>query len=87
MLPSLPGSIGLWLAAAGAAASCAVWVRVGNFQWRVLAALALGLSAGVLNAALQAQQRLDDGLADAHQDQVSRLVLRVAALPDGDAKR
>ncbi len=87
MLPSLPGSIGLWLAAAGGAVSCAVWVRVGNSQWRVLTALALGLSAGFLNAALQAQQRLDDGLADAHQDQVSRLVLRVAALPDGDAKR
>ncbi|OXC89962.1 hypothetical protein BMR85_012335, partial [Achromobacter sp. KAs 3-5] len=86
MLPSLPGSIGLWLAVAGGAVS-AVWVRVGNSRWRVLAALALGLSAGFLNAALQAQQRLDDGLADAHQDQVSRLVLRVAALPDGDAKR
>ncbi|EHK67558.1 DNA internalization-related competence protein ComEC/Rec2 [Achromobacter arsenitoxydans SY8] len=52
-----------------------------------MAALVLGLSVGVINAALQAQHRLNDALADAHQDQVSRLVVRVAELPDGDAQR
>lgn len=87
MLPSLPDTFVLWLVAAGGAASCFVWARAGNRSCRVVASLGLGLSAGLINATLQAQQRLDDGLADAHQDQVSRLVLRVAALPDGDAKR
>lgn len=87
MLPSLPAPLVLWLTAAVGAASCVSLVRVRNPLVRVLAALALGLSAGLVNAAMQAQYRLDDALADAHQDQVSRLELRVAGLPDGDAKR
>lgn len=53
---------------------------------RPLAALALGACAGLLNAALQAQLRLDDALSDEHQDAVSRLALRVASLPAGDER-
>lgn len=53
---------------------------------RPLAALALGACAGLLNAALQAQLRLDDALSDEHQDAVSRLALRVASLPTGDER-
>ncbi|MEN4918911.1 DNA internalization-related competence protein ComEC/Rec2 [Achromobacter spanius] len=87
MLPALPGPLLLWLLAATAAVGCAAWSRAGHPVVRLLAALTLGFSAGFLNAALQAQHRLDDALADAHQDEVSRLVLRVAELPDGDAQR
>ena len=86
-LPSLPEPLALWLMAALGTVSCAAFGRVSNALVRVLAALALGLSIGLINATLQAQHRLDDALADAHQDQVSRLELRVAGLPDGDAKR
>ena len=53
---------------------------------RIASALALGLCAGTLNACLQAHHRLDDSLADIHQDQVSRLTLRVAELQDGDER-
>lgn len=87
MMPSLPEPLALWLMAATGAASCVALLRVKNPSVRVLAALASGLSIGLINAALQAQHRLDDALADANQDQVSRLELRVAELPDGDAKR
>lgn len=87
MSPSLPGPLVLWLLAAVGAASCAAWARARHPCLRVLAALALGSCAGLGNAALQAQHRLDDALADEHQDQVSRLVVRVVGLPDGDANR
>ena len=55
--------------------------------WKLTAALALGLSIGLLNAGWQAQTRLDDGLSEAHHDQVTRLMLQVTGLPDGDARR
>ncbi|WP_312428375.1 DNA internalization-related competence protein ComEC/Rec2 [Achromobacter sp.] len=87
VLPALPGPVVLWLVAASGAAACAGWSRAGHPVVRILAALALGFCAGFLNAALQAQHRLDDALADAHQDEVSRLTLRVVELPDGDAQR
>lgn len=53
---------------------------------RLLASLTLGLCAGLLNASVLAQFRLDDALSDEHQDAVSRLVVRVAGLPQGDAR-
>lgn len=62
------------------------WVRGRRGASRIFSALVLGLCAGTLDASLQARHRLDDALADAHQDQVSRLILRVAELPDGDER-
>lgn len=61
-------------------------MRLRHAAARILASLALGLCAGLLNASLQAQGRLDDALSDERQDAVSRLVLRVAGMPDGDAR-
>ncbi|QYJ24595.1 DNA internalization-related competence protein ComEC/Rec2 [Achromobacter sp. ES-001] len=69
---------------AGVAAADRLRCRAGSL--RVVCALVLGLCAGTLNACLQAHLRLDDSLADLHQDQVSRLTLRVAELPDGDGR-
>ena len=86
-LPALPGASILLLAVAATAAACAVCMRARHPGLRILAALALGFSAGLLNAAVQAQLRMDDALADMHQDEVSRLVVRVVALPEGDAQR
>lgn len=85
-LAVLPG-VALRLAA-GAACLLLPWAAR---RWRqgaagVLAALAAGLLAGALNATVRAQWRLDDALADEHQDAVARLVLRVAELPDADAR-
>ncbi|PPA73986.1 DNA internalization-related competence protein ComEC/Rec2 [Achromobacter spanius] len=68
----------------GVAAADCLRCRAGSL--RVVCALVLGLCAGTLNACLQAHLRLDDSLADLHQDQVSRLTLRVAELPDGDGR-
>ena len=87
VLPALPGPAALWLVAGAGALSLACGARVSREIVRIAAALALGFSLGFLNAALQAQQRLDNALADVHQDEVSRLVLRVAQLPDGDTQR
>lgn len=87
VLPALAGPAVLWLAAAAGGCAGACGPRARRQAIRILAALALGFSAGFINAALQAQQRLDDALADVHQDAVSRLVLRIAELPDGDAQR
>ncbi|WP_241118424.1 DNA internalization-related competence protein ComEC/Rec2 [Achromobacter xylosoxidans] len=73
---------------AGAACLLLAWAAR---HWRtgaagVLAVLVAGLLAGALNATVRAQWRLDDALADEHQDAVARLVLRVAELPDADAR-
>lgn len=87
VLPALPGPVALWLAAAAGAVVCAELVGLGHHDLRVLAAFAVELSADLINAALQAQHRLNDGLAEAHQDEVFRLVLRVAELRDGHAQR
>ncbi|CAM4052778.1 ComE operon protein 3 [Bordetella tumulicola] len=51
-----------------------------------IAAAVFGIYVGVVSAIWQAQRRLDDGLADRHHDVVSRLVVRIADLPQGDAK-
>ncbi|CAB3875660.1 ComE operon protein 3 [Achromobacter animicus] len=87
ILPALPPAYALWILACGCAG--ALWFTSGATRPLAAtgAAVIAGLLAGVLNAALQAQHRLDDALADVHQDEVSRLVLRVVALPDGDAQR
>ncbi|QVQ27626.1 DNA internalization-related competence protein ComEC/Rec2 [Achromobacter deleyi] len=85
--PALPGPAVLWLAAAAGGVAWVCWTRASHEFTGIPAALALGFSVGFINAALQAQYRLDNALADAHQDEVSRLVLRVAGLPDGDAQR
>lgn len=75
----------LLLLAAGLGVLASVcWARLRQDAVRIAAAMVLGLCAGTLNASLQAGYRLDDALADAHQDQVSRLIVRVAELPDGD---
>ena len=85
-LAVLPG-VALRLVA-GAACLLLPWAAR---RWRkgaagLLAVLAAGLLAGALNATVRAQWRLDDALADEHQDAVARLVLRVAELPDADAR-
>ena len=49
--------------------------------------LALGLSVGAASAVWRAQLRVDDGLAWRHRDQVSRLVVRIADLPQRDDRR
>ena len=87
VLPALPGPTALSLVAASGALGSVALSRVGHPVLRILGALALGCSVGFVNAALQAQHRLADALADADQDEVSRLVLRVAELPNGDAQR
>ncbi|WP_434648421.1 DNA internalization-related competence protein ComEC/Rec2 [Achromobacter piechaudii] len=82
----LPGALGLvGIAIAGVVAG-AGWTRSVGGCCRIVCALMLGLCAGIFNACLQAHLRLDDALVDLHQDQVSRLILRVAELPDGDER-
>ena len=80
----LPGAFVLALVAVAGGIAAAVCMRCQGDFARIASALVLGLCAGTLNACLQAHHRLDDSLADLHQDQVSRLILRVAELPDGD---
>ncbi|WP_438861024.1 DNA internalization-related competence protein ComEC/Rec2 [Achromobacter animicus] len=87
ILPALPPAYALWILACGCAGALLFTAGATRPLTATGAAVMAGLLAGVLNAALQAQHRLDDALADVHQDEVSRLVLRVVALPDGDAQR
>lgn len=82
----LPGAFVLALVAIAGVVAGVLCLRCHSNVARVASALVLGLCAGTLNACLQAQHRLDDALADLHQDQVSRLILRVAELPDGDER-
>ncbi|MGS1010831.1 DNA internalization-related competence protein ComEC/Rec2 [Achromobacter anxifer] len=84
--PRLPGAGATWLLAGACLLALAVGLRPRHRAARVLGNLMLGLCAGLLNASLQAQVRLDDALSDEHQDAVSRLALRVASLPDGDER-
>lgn len=86
VLPRLPGAGAAWLLAAGAALALLAGLRLRLAGARNCAAAALGLCVGLLNAGVQAQRRLDDELAQVHQNAVSRVVLRVAGLPDGDDK-
>nr|WP_267880227.1 DNA internalization-related competence protein ComEC/Rec2 [Achromobacter marplatensis] len=83
-LPALPGTVLLLLTAFVGVVAALCWMRSHHAVLRRVSAVAFGLCAGTLNASLQAQHRLDDALADLHQDQVSRLIVRVAELPDGD---
>ncbi len=85
LAPRLPGAGAAWLLAGACLLALAALMRLRQRGTKAGASLALGMCAGLLNAGAQAQWRLDDGLADAHQDAVSRLVLRIAELPDGDA--
>lgn len=60
-----------------------------SWFWRVVrvaVAFASGVCVGGASAMWQAQIRLDDGLAWAHHDVVSRLIVRIADLPQGDGK-
>lgn len=84
MAPRLPGAGVAWLLAAICIAALGAMRRLRHGGAKACAAMALGLCAGLLNAGGQAQWRLDDALADAHHDAVSRLALRIAELPDGD---
>ncbi|WP_454674515.1 DNA internalization-related competence protein ComEC/Rec2 [Achromobacter pestifer] len=83
-LPALPGFLPLSLVAGLGGLALFFCVRGRHDVVRLFAALILGVCAGALNASVQAHFRLDDALADLHQDQVSRLMVRVAELPDGD---
>lgn len=83
-LAALPGA-GFYLSAGVACALLPVAAR----RWRervagLLVWLIAGLLIGAANAAMQAQWRLNDALADVHQNAVARLALRVAELPDDD---
>lgn len=83
-LPALPGTGLLLLTAFVGVVAALCWMRSHHAVLRRVSAVVFGLCAGALDASLQAQHRLDDALADLHQDQVSRLIVRVAELPDGD---
>lgn len=83
-LSALPGFLPLSIVAGLGGLALVLCVRGRHHAIRWVAALILGLCAGALNASVQAHFRLDDALADLHQDQVSRLIVRVAELPDGD---
>lgn len=83
-LAVLPGA-GFYLSAGVACALLPLAAR----RWRgrvagLLVWLIAGLLIGAANAAMQAQWRLNDALADVHQNAVARLALRVAELPDDD---
>ncbi|WP_420094510.1 DNA internalization-related competence protein ComEC/Rec2 [Achromobacter deleyi] len=83
-LAALPGA-GFYLSAGVACALLPLAAR----RWRgrvagLLVCLVAGLMIGAVNAAMQAQWRLNDALADVHQNAVARLALRVAELPDDD---
>ena len=86
LLPALPGTVVLWLMLGMGVGAGVCWVRVQPGALRICFALALGFLAGCFNASLQAHHRLEDALADLHQDQVSQLLVRVAELPDGDER-
>ncbi|QQB38243.1 DNA internalization-related competence protein ComEC/Rec2 [Achromobacter deleyi] len=83
-MAALPGA-GFYLSAGVACALLPLAAR----RWRgrvagLLVCLVAGLMIGAVNAAMQAQWRLNDALADVHQNAVARLALRVAELPDDD---
>ncbi|WP_238891046.1 DNA internalization-related competence protein ComEC/Rec2 [Achromobacter insuavis] len=83
-MAALPGA-GFYLSA-GVACALLPWAAR---RWRgqvagLLVWLIAGLLIGAANAAMQAQWRLNDALADVHQNAVARLALRVAELPDDD---
>lgn len=87
-LPALPAAGWLWpwaaaLVPCGVVATCRR--RRGPARW--LAAAWLGAGLGTAWAVWQGQLRLDDALAPAHHDVVSRLIVRVADLPQGDARQ
>ena len=86
-LAELPGPVARAALVAAILLAALALRRPRRAAWKLTAALALGLSAGLFNASWQAQARLDDGLSDAHHDQVARLMLQVTGLPDGDARR
>lgn len=84
-LSTLPGSgvyaawgllVVLWLV---------LWWRRFTVLRRV-ALIGVGFSCGVVSATLQAQWRLDDALAELHHNEVSRLVVQIIDLPQGDAR-
>ena len=86
-LAELPGPVARAALVAAILLAALALRRLRRAAWKLTAALALGLSIGLLNAGWQAQTRLDDGLSEAHHDQVTRLMLQVTGLPDGDARR
>lgn len=83
-LPALPGS-GARAALAAGALSTLVAAFAGGFRKRrELSGLLLSVGAacgGALYAMERAEMRLDNGLPSLHQNQVARLVLQVASLP------
>ncbi|WP_407852484.1 DNA internalization-related competence protein ComEC/Rec2 [Bordetella petrii] len=87
--PALP-ALGAWLLSwllAALACSAVLLLRRGRGWARRVAASWLGLSLGIACAIWQAQERLADTLAARHHDAVSRLVVRVADLPQGDGSQ
>ncbi|PLC52629.1 hypothetical protein CR155_17740 [Pollutimonas nitritireducens] len=81
LLPYLPGRA-LWLNALGGAAalSFSVYLLAPAIRWRVLLPMWAAL-AGLLITVARAEHRLADELAPINENQVSRVVLRIAALP------
>jgi len=88
-LPALP-RVGWLCAAALAALPCMALPARRRWPPRravsQAAAAVLGLCTGAACATWQAQARLADSLAAAHHDAVSRLVVRIASLPQGDGQ-
>ncbi len=84
--PRLPEAGAAWLLAGVCLSTLTAGMRLRPGAARALAAGFLGLATGLLNASLQAHSRLEDALSNERQDAVSRVVLRVAGLPDGDAR-
>lgn len=93
-----PTVLGVAALAALVAATAPVWFANGMpaplrgkraVVWRIaklILAVLLGCGVGSGSAIWQAQIRLDDRLAWVHHDVVSRLVVRIADLPQGDAQ-
>ncbi|MGP1615780.1 MAG: ComEC/Rec2 family competence protein, partial [Pollutimonas bauzanensis] len=88
-LPYLPDHV-VWAGALALAvlASIAVFSLAGRHRWHVLLPLWAGI-AGLLVAVARAEHRLADSLDSANENRVSRVVLRVAALPrlDPDSRQ
>src|SRR5690606_33692280 len=81
LLPYLPARA-LWLGVLAGAAilSFSIYLFAPAIRWRVLLPMWAAL-AGLLITVARAEHRLADELAAINENQVSRVVLRIAALP------
>lgn len=85
-LPSLPGLVGRCiLAVTGVMCAFVGWRCAKRATLRAAAFCMSAACVGASYAVERAQTRLDDGLPAIHENQVARMELRVASLPEQDA--